>query len=285
MPPTALKSIKKTIRPFTSVFIRPENHGLFEPNHHTHTIRSIIQGKIITKIRVVTMLKPKWLTATCFFMEDHEAKETNKAVVEEPMYAPINVAAAPSNGKIFSNKAVITIMVIAELDWVMIVPISPISINHHQWKSVYCDKSILALKNFILSFIYSNHKNTNHKAISIKNHLRYFLEKNAPSQPIATMGIIIGSMSNHKPNKPMRASIKTDPTFIPITITIAWFNAIIPPHTRAKIIRETAWLDWRIFTSQAHKKNDFSFVFVIDSIHFSSFGHQVLATSSITSKA
>lgn len=168
---TIYLSFHKTRKPWFVWTESPYSHNkIYYPrkNNHKNKGRNNVEAK-------------KLLTATCFFMEDHEAKETNKAVVEEPMYAPISVAAAPSNGKIFSNKAVITIMVIAELDWVMTAPISPISINHHQWKSVYCDKSILALKNFILSFIYSNHKNTNHKAISIKNHLRYFLEKNAPS--------------------------------------------------------------------------------------------------------
>lgn len=91
----------------------------------------------------------------------------------------------------------------------------------------------------------------------------YLETKNAPNPPKAIIGMTKGSISNHKPNKPINASIKTDQIFIPITILSAVCKMITPLPTSASKSSDTALLLCKRLTNQIPVKIAFRFVFVI----------------------
>ena len=216
---------------------------------------------MITKMIAVKILKRKCDKATCFLIADHPI-ETNKAVDVVPIYAPISDAHAISKGMICWYNAVITITVIAELDCIITVPTNQIITYRHRCRWIYLLKSIVCLRNAILSLRYSKPKNIKPIYIRHKKTFLYLGTNRDHNHPIAIIGKTIGSISNHKPNNHTNASIKTDHTFIPITIPTAVCKTITPLPTSARSKRETALLLCKILTNQTPVKIAFHLVLI-----------------------
>lgn len=101
---------------------------------------------------------------------------------------PITSAAANGKGMTSSYSAVIAMIVMAELDWIMLVATKPMRIYHprHRWLNLVI--SIASFKATTPSFIISSQKNTSQSDNTIRKKFLYFLLNNVPSHPIAIIG-------------------------------------------------------------------------------------------------
>jgi len=159
-------------------------------NHNTLSVRfTYCQKKTIQIIQEIT-LKSTWLSATFLLIVAHHSEAITPVNVV-PIFEPITIAIDAGKVIIHELNAASVITHTALLDWIIAVTIIPSTQNFHSERSLYAERSKLALIASTLSFMKSNHKKRSQKPISNFAQLTHFLSltKISANHQMAIIGI------------------------------------------------------------------------------------------------
>lgn len=253
--PITVNPVWKIARLRTSV---EDNPIISERNHINGCIRT-------NQINAANELNVTCTVATCFCVlvpVNHTIIDVN----DVPIWAPNIIVIATGRGISPVLKDAITIVLVAVLDWIIIVRTIPRSKNHILGRSRYKDRSKASLTITILSFIIprpnNNNQNQNKNNDAAFNFF-FFPKINNENHPKTIRGSAIAEISILKPKKATIQEVVVVPILAQITVPIAQPRSIILAQTNHKTITVTIVLLCKTPEAIDQDKIPFNGVFVV----------------------